>query len=265
MAAKPKAPEAWNRLSPEEQEERLKNIDVGFRVLKQIDTTEIATGEDILWYCVIDSAMTLDQKQTSDMIEGAEVFWYGNNGDELAGCFAPMIRHEVIEEIAKRHIKRVYFEECCFANMDEEKEAKAYLEMKTPDCDVFIVDFRRLFNRSKTENFDQYRRGYYKALIDAREWFINHDVELKWALMSNAKGYLNCLQAMAEQVNLMMKWGSKAEIRVKLTQPDKVKEKAKDGQERYMTKHVERYGDVEEFVKMCDEAPQRIKEEANHG
>lgn len=245
---------AWHRLSPEEQEERLKNLDAGFRVLKQIDATEIATGEDILWYCIIDSAMTLDQKQTSNMIEGAEVFYYGNNGDELAGCFSPMIRREVVEEIAQRHIKRVYFEECCFASMDEEKEAKAFLEMQTPGCDVFIVDFRQLFNRSRTENFDQYRRGYFKALIDAQEWFINHECDLKWALMNNAKGYLNCLKAMAEQINLMMKYGSRAEIRVKLTRPDKVKEKAAEARKSYTEAHRKKWAEVDAFAAMCDEA-----------
>lgn len=238
-------------LSPEERAKRLKDLDLGFRVLRQIEPREIETGEDILWYCIIDSALTFDQKTSTEVVEGAEIFYYGNNGDELAGCFTPMLRIDVIYAIAEKHIKRVYFDECCFASDIAENEVKAFLEMKTPGCEVFIVNFRKLFNRSDTENFDQYRRGYFKALLDAHEWLLNHNEELKFSLLNSPKGYLNCLDAMREQVTEMMRYGSRAEIKVKLLYPEKVKEKEHKHNKTVFERKHEKFKDVYKFDAMC--------------
>lgn len=214
----------------EEYKAKLEDLDIGFRVLKQIDQREIKTGEDILWYCIVNSGLTLDKKQEDVEVDGSTVFVYGK--DEIAACFDALIKPSVIDYIISRKPKRVFFEQISFATDEEEAEATERIKAELPECDVFTVNFRELFKRSSTQRFDEYRKGYFMALLHAMEWLMNHTGALKHLLMNSVDGCVNCLAAMIDQVDIMMQYGEKAEIKVKLLKPEKVAEKNKKAKEK---------------------------------
>lgn len=222
----------------EEHKAKLGDLDTGFRVLRQIDQREIKTGEDILWYCIINSGLTLDKKQEDAEVDGSTVFVYGK--DEIAACFDALIKPSVIEYIISRKPKRVFFEEISFARDEEEAEATERIKEAVPECDVFTVNFRALFKRSSTQRFDEYRKGYFMALLHAMEWLMNHSEALKHLLMNSVDGCVNCIAAMIDQIDTMMQLGERAEIKVKLLKPEKAAEKEKKRLEKLEAKRRER-------------------------
>ena len=80
---------------------------------------------------------------------------------------------------------------------------------------------------------------------------MNHDDDLKFSLMNSAKGYLNCIDAMMKQVPEMMRYGSRAEIKVKLLQPEKVKEKERKHNKAVFERKYEEFKDAYKFDAMC--------------
>lgn len=217
---------------------KLEDLDLGFRVLRQIDQREIKTGEDILWYCIISSGLTLDKKHEEMKMDGSTVFVYGK--DELAACFDALIKPSVVEYIISRKPKRVFFEEISFATDEDEDEATERIKAALPECDVFTVNFRALFKRSSTQRFDEYRKGYFMALLHAMEWLMNHKDTLKHLLMNSVDGCVNCLAAMLDQIDQMMQAGERAEIKVKLLKPEKVAEKDRKEKEKAEAKRREK-------------------------
>lgn len=230
--------------------QELADLDIGFRVFKQDDVTEMSTTYDYLFFCAINLGITLDKKVEQKTVCGSEILAYGKN--EMVACFDPFVDWKVIETIIEYKPKKVVFESCSFASDADEKKADDAITAAVPGCEVYIVDLRQIVRRSQSEAFGEYRKGYFKALLDAAEWLENHSEELKYTLMNSTKGATACLKAMAQQLPEMLKYGRTAKIKVKLLNPKKVKEKNEKARQTAAASKQDWEKSAEEWAAFCN-------------
>lgn len=62
-----------------------------------------------------------------------------------------------------------------------------------------------------------YRDGYFKALLDVKNWFEQHSNSMRYFRMYNAKGLTKILNAMIKDIEQFMEQGEDLEIVI----PDK--------------------------------------------
>lgn len=243
-----KAEPVESRQSSVKQE--LADLDIGFRVFKESYMEKMSTNYDYLFFCLLNLGITLDKKVEQKIVSGSEIMFYG--GTELAACFSPFVDWEVVKMIIEHKPKRVVFESCSFATNEEEKRADEAIRAAVPGCEVYIVDLREIVRRGESEAWGDYRKGYFKALLDSAEWISAHQDELKYTGMNSVKGIVACLTAMAQQLPDMLKYGREAKIRVKLLNPKKVKEKYEKSQEYCKKNKSEERKHTEEWERFCD-------------
>lgn len=61
---------------------------------------------------------------------------------------------------------------------------------------------------------DGYRQGYFKALLDVKNYFDSHSEVLKYYKMYNAKKIQLLLEAFSENVDLMIIWGDHIDLKL---------------------------------------------------
>ena len=139
----------------DEKMDRVKNLDVGFRVLKLDDTNmkdvyyapddydqgmlaglesnikDDRTDLDLLFGCLIDWGLPLSLPYNSEQIDGCTVHTY-NDGDLIA-CFDANIPESVVKEIAKRKPLRAVFRDSGFASSPEKINVFEIFKLYMPE------------------------------------------------------------------------------------------------------------------------------------
>ena len=139
----------------DEKMDRVKNLDVGFRVLKLDDTNmkdvyyapddydqgmlaglesnikDDRTDLDLLFGCLIDWGLPLSLPYNSEQIDGCTVHTY-NDGDLIA-CFDTNIPESVVKEIAKRKPLRAVFRDSGFASSPEKINVFEIFKLYMPE------------------------------------------------------------------------------------------------------------------------------------
>lgn len=139
----------------DEKMDRVKNLDVGFRVLKLDDTNmkdvyyapddydqgmlaglesnikDDRTDLDLLFGCLIDWGLPLSLPYKSEKIDGCTVHTY-NDGDLIA-CFDANIPESVVKEIAQRRPLRAVFRDSGFASSPEKINVFEIFKLYMPE------------------------------------------------------------------------------------------------------------------------------------
>lgn len=139
----------------DEKMDRVKNLDIGFRVLKLDDTNmkdvyyapddydqgmlaglesnikDDRTDLDLLFGCLIDWGLPLSLPYKSDQIDGCTVHTY--NGGDLIACFDANIPESVVKEIAKRKPLRAVFRDSGFASSPEKINVFEIFKLYMPE------------------------------------------------------------------------------------------------------------------------------------
>ena len=139
----------------DEKMDRVKNLDVGFRVLKLDDTNmkdvyyapddydqgmlaglesnikDDRTDLDLLFGCLIDWGLPLSLPYKSEQIDGCTVHTY-NDGDLIA-CFDANIPESVVKKIAKRKPLRAVFRDSGFASSPEKINVFEIFKLYMPE------------------------------------------------------------------------------------------------------------------------------------
>jgi adenine-specific DNA-methyltransferase len=141
------------------------DLDIGFRVLKLDDAnmkdvyysaTEYTqdlvalmesnikddrTDMDLLFGCLLDWGLPLSFPHTHEVIDGAAVHTYSDEGGRIAliACFAEDISDNVVKEIAKRKPLRAVFRDSAFASSPEKINVFEIFKMLAPDTNVKVI------------------------------------------------------------------------------------------------------------------------------
>jgi adenine-specific DNA-methyltransferase len=139
----------------DEKMDRVKNLDIGFRVLKLGDTNmkdvyyapddydqgmlaglesnikDDRTDLDLLFGCLIDWGLPLSLPYKSEKIDGCTVHTY-NDGDLIA-CFDANIPESVVKEIAQRRPLRAVFRDSGFASSPEKINVFEIFKLYMPE------------------------------------------------------------------------------------------------------------------------------------
>ena len=139
----------------DEKMDRVKNLDVGFRVLKLDDTNmkdvyyapddydqgmlaglesnikDDRTDLDLLFGCLIDWGLSLSLPYKFEQIDGCTVHTY-NDGDLIA-CFDANIPESVVKEIAQRKPLRAVFRDSGFASSPEKINVFEIFKLYMPE------------------------------------------------------------------------------------------------------------------------------------
>ena len=139
----------------DEKMDRVKNLDVGFRVLKLDDTNmkdvyyapddydqgmiaalesnikDDRTDLDLLFGCLIDWGLPLSLPYKSEQLGGCTVHTY-NDGDLIA-CFDANIPESVVKEIAQRRPLRAVFRDSGFASSPEKINVFEIFKLYMPE------------------------------------------------------------------------------------------------------------------------------------
>ena len=139
----------------DEKMDRVKNLDIGFRVLKLDDTNmkdvyyapddydqgmlaglesnikDDRTDLDLLFGCLIDWGLPLSLPYKSEKIDGCTVHTY-NDGDLIA-CFDTNIPESVVKEIAQRKPLRAVFRDSGFASSPEKINVFEIFKLYMPE------------------------------------------------------------------------------------------------------------------------------------
>ena len=139
----------------DEKMDRVKNLDVGFRVLKLDDTNmkdvyyapddydqgmlaglesnikDDRTDLDLLFGCLIDWGLPLSLPYKSEQLGGCTVHTY-NDGDLIA-CFDTNIPESVVKEIAQRRPLRAVFRDSGFASSPEKINVFEIFKLYMPE------------------------------------------------------------------------------------------------------------------------------------
>ncbi len=145
----------------EENPEKAKDLDTGFRVFKldstnmkdvyygvgdisQTDLVDMAfnikedrTDLDLLFGCLLEWGLPLSLPYTSEKIEGCTVHTY-NDGDLIA-CFDMNVPESVIKTIAKRKPLRAVFRDSSFANDSAKISVGEIFKVLAPDTRVKVI------------------------------------------------------------------------------------------------------------------------------
>ena len=139
----------------DEKMDRVKNLDIGFRVLKLDDTNmkdvyyapddydqgmlaglesnikDDRTDLDLLFGCLIDWGLPLSLPYKSEQLGGCTVHTY-NNGDLIA-CFDTNIPESVVKEIAQRKPLRAVFRDSGFVSSPEKINVFEIFKLYMPE------------------------------------------------------------------------------------------------------------------------------------
>jgi adenine-specific DNA-methyltransferase len=141
------------------------DLDIGFRVLKLDDTNlndvyyyaseytqdlvalmesnikDDRTDMDLLFGCLLDWGLPLSFPHTHEVIDGATVHTYSDEGDHIAliACFAENISDNVVKEIAKRKPLRAVFRDSSFSSSQEKVNVTEIFKMLAPDTSVKVI------------------------------------------------------------------------------------------------------------------------------
>ena len=141
--------------------EGIKNLDIGFRVLKLDESnmtdvyyspddysqylltrleSNIKTDRndlDLLFSCLLEWGLPLSLPYSSEEIEGYTVHNY-NNGDLIA-CFEENISDSVVKKIAKKHPLCAVFRDSSFANSPSKINVGEIFKLLAPDTRVKVI------------------------------------------------------------------------------------------------------------------------------
>jgi adenine-specific DNA-methyltransferase len=144
-----------------DDEEEVKTVDTGFRVLKVDDTNMkdvyYSAGEysqqmllnlesnikedrndmDLLYGVLLDWGVPLSLPHTTETIEGKRVHFV--NEDNLVACFEESVSEAVVREIAKRKPERVVFRDSSFSSSPEKINVTEIFKTLSPDTSVKVV------------------------------------------------------------------------------------------------------------------------------
>ena len=139
----------------DEKMDRVKNLDIGFRVLKLDDSNmkdvyyapddydqgmlaglesnikDDRTDLDLLFGCLIDWGLPLSLPYKSEEIDGCTVHTY--NGGDLIACFDTNIPESVVKEIAQRKPLRAVFRDSSFASSPEKINVFEIFKLYMPE------------------------------------------------------------------------------------------------------------------------------------
>ena len=135
--------------------DKVKNLDIGFRVLKLDDTNmkdvyyaaddysqdmiaglesnikDDRTDLDLLFGCLIDWGLPLSLPYRSEQMDGCTVHTY--NGGDLIACFDKNIPESVVKEIAQRKPLRAVFRDSGFASSPEKINVFEIFKLYMPE------------------------------------------------------------------------------------------------------------------------------------
>jgi adenine-specific DNA-methyltransferase len=144
-----------------DDEEEVKTVDTGFRVLKVDDTNMkdvyYSAGEysqqmllnlesnikddrddmDLLYGVLLDWGVPLSLPHTTETIEGKRVHFV--NEDNLVACFEDNVSEAVVREIAKRKPERVVFRDSSFSSSPEKINVTEIFKTLSPDTSVKVI------------------------------------------------------------------------------------------------------------------------------
>ena len=144
-----------------DDEEEVKTVDTGFRVLKVDDTNMkdvyYSAGEysqqmllnlesnikedrndmDLLYGVLLDWGVPLSLPHTTETIEGKRVHFV--NEDNLVACFEESVSEAVVREIAKRKPERVVFRDSSFSSSPEKINVTEIFKTLSPDTSVKVL------------------------------------------------------------------------------------------------------------------------------
>ena len=144
-----------------DDEEEVKTVDTGFRVLKVDDTNMkdvyYSAGEfsqqmllnlesnikedrndmDLLYGVLLDWGVPLSLPHTTETIEGKKVHFV--NEDNLVACFEESVSEAVVREIAKRKPERVVFRDSSFSSSPEKINVTEIFKTLSPDTSVKVI------------------------------------------------------------------------------------------------------------------------------
>ncbi|CEA15426.1 DNA (cytosine-5-)-methyltransferase [Fermentimonas caenicola] len=144
-----------------DDEEEVKTVDTGFRVLKVDDTNMkdvyYSAGEysqqmllnlesnikedrndmDLLYGVLLDWGVPLSLPHTTETIEGKRVHFV--NEDNLVACFEESVSEAVVREIAKRKPERVVFRDSSFSSSPEKINVTEIFKTLSPDTSVKVI------------------------------------------------------------------------------------------------------------------------------
>jgi adenine-specific DNA-methyltransferase len=144
-----------------ENEEVVKTLDTGFRVLK-LDSTNMkdvyySAGEysqqllldlesnikedrtdlDLLYGVLLDWGVSLSLPHISETIDGKKVHFV--NETDLVACFEEEVNEDVVREIAKRKPLRVVFRDSCFSSSPEKINVSEIFKTLSPDTTIKVI------------------------------------------------------------------------------------------------------------------------------
>ena len=141
--------------------EEIKDLDIGFRVLKLDDSnmTDVyynpseysqdllsslesnvksdRTDLDLLFGCLLEWGLPLSLPYKSEQIDGCTVHNY-NDGDLIA-CFDENVPENVIKEIAKKQPLRAVFRDSSFVNSPSKINVGEIFKLMAPDTSVKVI------------------------------------------------------------------------------------------------------------------------------
>jgi adenine-specific DNA-methyltransferase len=144
-----------------DDENEVKKVDIGFRVLKVDDSNMkdvyYSAGEynqqmllnlesnikedrndlDLLYGVLLDWGVSLSLPHTTDKIDGKRVHFV--NEDNLVACFEDSISETVVREIAKRKPERVVFRDSSFSSSPEKINVTEIFKTLSPDTSVKVI------------------------------------------------------------------------------------------------------------------------------
>ena len=144
-----------------DDENEVKKVDTGFRVLKVDDTNMkdvyYSAGEynqqmllnlesnikedrndmDLLYGVLLDWGVPLSLPHTTETIEGKRVHFV--NEDNLVACFEESVSEAVVREIAKRKPERVVFRDSSFSSSPEKINVTEIFKTLSPDTSVKVI------------------------------------------------------------------------------------------------------------------------------
>lgn len=144
-----------------DDEEEVKTVDTGFRVLKVDDTNMkdvyYSAGEysqqmllnlesnikedrndmDLLYGVLLDWGVPLSLPHTTETIEGKRVHFV--NEDNLVACFEESVSEAVVREIAKRKPERVVFRDSSFSSSPEKINVTEIFKTLSSDTSVKVI------------------------------------------------------------------------------------------------------------------------------
>jgi adenine-specific DNA-methyltransferase len=144
-----------------DDENEVKKVDTGFRVLKVDDTNMkdvyYSAGEynqqmllnlesnikedrndlDLLYGVLLDWGVPLSLPHTTETIDGKRVHFV--NEDNLVACFEESVSEAVVREIAKRKPERVVFRDSSFSSSPEKINVTEIFKTLSPDTSVKVI------------------------------------------------------------------------------------------------------------------------------